>query len=92
MFVVFLVVYSYQAIYVLDGHSQSPGLLYWEALYYIFVGIYTKDLFLFGIFTLRNSVGPMIVVVFLIRAVAWTQNYVQRNFRPLVKYISATQI
>ncbi|KAL2783242.1 hypothetical protein BJX66DRAFT_349676 [Aspergillus keveii] len=92
MFVVFLVVYSYQAIYVLDGHSQSPGLLYWEALHHIFVGIYTKDLFLFGIFTLRNSVGPMIVVVFLIGAVAWTQNYVQRNFRPLVKYISATQI
>ncbi|KAL4862443.1 hypothetical protein BDV12DRAFT_190427 [Aspergillus spectabilis] len=92
MFSVFLVVYSYQAIYILDGDPGSPGLLYWEALHHIFVGIYTKDLFLLGLFALQKAVGPVIIVVLLLGAVALTQNYAQRKFRPLIRYISATHI
>jgi hypothetical protein len=89
MFAVFLIVYSYQAIYVLDGDPQSPGLLYWEALHQIFVGIYTKDIFLIGLFALQNTVGPAMIATLLLGGVALTQSYIHRNFGPLVKYISA---
>ncbi|KAL4961370.1 putative DUF221 membrane protein [Aspergillus stella-maris] len=89
MFAIFLLVYSYQAIYVLGGDPQSPGVLYWEALHQIFVGLYTKNMFLIGLFALQNNVGPMVVAILLLGGVALTQRYVRRNFGPLVKYISA---
>ncbi|KAL4935831.1 hypothetical protein BDV06DRAFT_217130 [Aspergillus oleicola] len=89
MFAIFLLVYSYQAIYVLGGDPQSPGVLYWEALHQIFVGLYTKNMFLIGLFALQNNVGPMVVALLLLGGVALTQSYVRRNFGPLVKYISA---
>jgi hypothetical protein len=58
MFIVFLITYSYQVIYVAESESQGNGLLYWEALHHVFVGIYTLNIFLLGLFFLRKAFGP----------------------------------
>lgn len=92
MFTLFLFVHSYQAIYVLETKKDTAGMLYWEALNHLFVGIYTMNLFLLGLFVLRNALGPAILAFFLIFGVALVQNYVKRNFRPLMRYISASKL
>ena len=89
MFGLFLIVHSYQAIYVLETNQDTAGLLYWEALNHLFVGIYTLNLFLLGLFILRNAFGPTIFTAFLIAGVALVQSYIQENFRPLMRYVSA---
>lgn len=92
MFGLFLIVHSYQAIYVLETKKDTAGLLYWEALNHLFVGIYTMNLFLLGLFVLRNALGPTILASFLIVGIALVQSYVQRHFRPLMRYISASNL
>lgn len=89
MFGLFLMVHSYQAIYVLETNKDTAGLLYWEALNHLFVGIYTMNLFLLGLFIVQNALGPTIIAAFLIVGVALVQSYVQKNFRPLMRYVSA---
>ena len=89
MFGLFLIAHSYQAIYVLETNKDTAGLLYWEALNHLFVGIYTMNLFLLGLFVLRNALGPTILASFLIVGVALVQSYVQKIFHPLMRYISA---
>jgi hypothetical protein len=91
MFGVFLVVHSYQAIYVLETEIDTAGMLYWEALNHIFVGIYTMDLFLIGLFVLRNALGPSVVAAVLLVASALIHNHVRTRMRPLVKFASATR-
>jgi hypothetical protein len=54
----FLILYSYQATYVLESDRETFGLLYWEAVNYLFAGIYTMDLCRIGLFALQNAVGP----------------------------------
>ena len=92
IFGLFLVVHSYQAIYVLETKRDTAGLLYWEALNHLFVGVYTMNLFLLGLFVLLNALGPTILAFFLVVGVALIHSYVQRNFRPLVRYISASNL
>ena len=87
IFGLFLVVHSYQAIYVLKTKRDTAGLLYWEALNHFFVGIYTMNLFLIGLFVLLNALGPTILAFFLVVSIALIQSNVQRNFRPLMRYI-----
>lgn len=76
LFGLFLVVHSYQAIYVLETNVKTAGLLYWEALNHQFVGTYTMNLFLIGLFILRNAIGPTILAAFLFVGVALVQKYV----------------
>ena len=47
------------------------------------------NLFLLGLFILRNALGPTVIAAFLIVGVALVQSYVQKNFRPLMRYVSA---
>lgn len=92
IFGLFLIVHSYQAIYVIKTKRDTAGLLYWEALNHLFVGIYTMNLFLLGLFVLRNALGPTILASFLITGVALVQSYIQRNFGPSMRYISASNL
>ena len=89
MFGLFLIVHSYQAIYVLETNKDTAGLLYWEALNHLFVGIYTMNFFLLGLFILRNALGPTFFAVLFIVGVTLVQSYVQKYFHPLMRYVSA---
>ncbi|KAE8372671.1 hypothetical protein BDV26DRAFT_285761 [Aspergillus bertholletiae] len=91
MFGVFLIVHSYQAIYVLETEIDTAGMLYWEALNNIFVGIYTMDLFLIGLFVLQNALGPSVVATVLLVASALIHNNVRTRLHPLVKFLSANR-
>jgi hypothetical protein len=87
-FKVFLILYSYQATYVLESDKETSGLLYWEAVNYLFVGIYTMDLCLIGLFALQNAVGPTIMAATLLLGVAMVHKHLRSNFSPLIHYIS----
>lgn len=50
------------------------------------------NLFLLGLFVLLNTLGPTILAFFLVVGVALIQSYMQRNFRPLMRYISASNL
>jgi hypothetical protein len=86
MFIVFLITYSYQVIYVAESESQGNGLLYWEALHHVFVGIYILNIFLLGLFFLRKAFGPAIVATALLFGVGLTQFHVQKRIRPLMRF------
>ncbi|KAL2847260.1 hypothetical protein BJY01DRAFT_234338 [Aspergillus pseudoustus] len=86
MFTVFLITYSYQVIYVAEPNIQGNGLLYWEALHHVFVGIYTMNIFLLGLFFLRKAFGPAIVATALLFGVGLTQFHVQQRIRPLMRF------
>lgn len=90
VFGLFLIVHAYQVIYVLETKKETAGWLYWEALNHLFVGIYTMNLFLLGLFILRNALGPAIITSFIILGVALVHNYIRRIFYPLMRYISAS--
>jgi hypothetical protein len=86
-FKVFLILYSYQATYVLESNRETSGLLYWEAVNYLFVGIYTMDLCLIGLFALQHAVGPTIMTVILLLGVAIVHQHTRTNFAPLIYYL-----
>ncbi|KAB8242965.1 hypothetical protein BDV35DRAFT_399650 [Aspergillus flavus] len=88
MFTIFLVVYSYQIFFVFESSIDTAGLLYWEALNHVFVGIYTMNLFLLGLFILRNAFGPAALAAGLLVAVTLVQLHAHKTFKYLVKYIS----
>lgn len=78
-------------IYILGAKEDTAGLLYWEALNQLFVGVYTMDLFLIGLFILQNVLGPMIVAIILLAGSALVQNYVRTKLHPLIKFVSASR-
>ncbi|PYH75622.1 DUF221 membrane protein [Aspergillus uvarum CBS 121591] len=84
------VTYAYQVIYVLESPVGTAGLLYWEALQHLFVGVYTLDLFLVGLFMLRDAYGPAVLAAVILALVAGLQYYSHQHFRPLVHYLSAS--
>ncbi|KAL6234843.1 hypothetical protein BDW75DRAFT_251292 [Aspergillus navahoensis] len=87
-FKVFLIIYSYQATYVLESDRETSGLLYWEPVNSLFVGIYTMDLCLIGLFALQNAVGPTIMAATLLLGVAVVHKHVRSNLSPFINYIS----
>ncbi|KAB8227890.1 putative DUF221 membrane protein [Aspergillus alliaceus] len=91
VFGVFLVVHSYQAIYVHETEKDTAGMLYWESLNQLFVGIYTMDLFLIGIFVLGNALGPSVVAAVLLVASALVHNHVRTRLHSLVKFASTSR-
>ncbi|KAE8410528.1 hypothetical protein BDV36DRAFT_307131 [Aspergillus pseudocaelatus] len=90
-FGIFLIAHAYQSIYILEANEDTAGLLYWEALNQLFVGVYTMDLFLIGLFILRDVLGPMIVAIILLAGSALVQNYVRTKLHPLIKFVSASK-
>jgi hypothetical protein len=88
MFAIFRVVYSYQAIYVLEIREDTAGLLYWDALNNVFIGLYTLDLFLVGLFALRNAVGPTLLAAASFVGTGLVQHYARNVFYLLVHYAS----
>ncbi|RAL06473.1 putative DUF221 membrane protein [Aspergillus homomorphus CBS 101889] len=84
------VTYAYQVIYVMESPVDTAGLLYWEALQHLFVGVYTLDLFLVGLFMLRDAYGPAVLAAVILALVAALQYYSHQHFRPLVHYLSAS--
>ena len=91
VFGILLITHAYQSIYILEANEDTAGLLYWEALNQLFVGVYTMDLFLIGLFILRNVLGPMIVAIILLAGSALVQNYVRTKLHPLIKFVSASK-
>ncbi|KAE8396957.1 hypothetical protein BDV37DRAFT_277282 [Aspergillus pseudonomiae] len=91
VFGILLITHTYQSIYILGTKEDTAGLLYWEALNQLFVGVYTMDLFLIGLFILQNVLGPMIVAIILLAGSALVQNYVRTKLHPLIKFVSASR-
>ncbi|RAL03038.1 putative DUF221 membrane protein [Aspergillus ibericus CBS 121593] len=50
VFAVLWLVYVYQAVYVLDTDVETAGLLCWQSLNHLFLGAYTMNIFLVGLF------------------------------------------
>jgi hypothetical protein len=75
-------------MYVLESDRETSELLYWEAVNYLFLGIYTMDLCLIGLFALQNAVGPTIVTATLLLGVAMVHKHIRSNLSPLIQYIS----
>lgn len=71
-----------------ESSIDTAGLLYWEVLNHVFVGIYTMNLFLLGLFILRNAFGPAALAAGLLVAVTLVQLHAHKTFKYLVKYIS----
>ncbi|KAL5361412.1 hypothetical protein BJX96DRAFT_84597 [Aspergillus floccosus] len=90
VFAVLWLVYAYQAVYVLDTDVETAGLLYWQALNHLFLGAYTMNIFLVGLFVLRGAIGPTAVTLVITIGVTLVQMYIRRTFRRLVKYSSAS--
>lgn len=84
----FLIIYSYQATYVLKSDRETSGLLYWEAVNYLFVGIYTIDLCLISLFALQSAAGPSITAATLLLGVAMVHKHLRSNLSPLINYLS----
>lgn len=90
VFALLWLVYAYQAVYVLDTDVETAGLLYWQSLNHLFLGVYTMNLFLVGLFVLRGAIGPTAVTFALTIGVTFVQRYIRRTFHRLVKYSSAS--
>lgn len=90
MFGILWVVYAYQNLYVLEAAVETAGMLYWETLQQLFVGIYTLDLFLFGLFLLKGTLGPAVFAAIMLGLVAVVQYHLHSRSRPLVLYLSAS--
>ncbi|RDH26183.1 hypothetical protein BDQ94DRAFT_176579 [Aspergillus welwitschiae] len=90
VFGLFGIAYAYQIIYVLESTVETAGMLYWEALQQLFVGIYTLDLFLVGLFILRNAYGPAVLAAVVLALVAALQYHSHQRCRPLVQFLSAS--
>ncbi|EHA21849.1 hypothetical protein ASPNIDRAFT_124357, partial [Aspergillus niger ATCC 1015] len=88
MFGILWVVYAYQNLYVLEAAVETAGMLYWETLQQLFVGIYTLDLFLFGLFLLKGTLGPAVFAAIMLGLVAVVQYHLHSRSRPLVLYLS----
>ncbi|KAL2005534.1 hypothetical protein VTN00DRAFT_2745 [Thermoascus crustaceus] len=89
MFGLFWFAYSKKFIYILEAPVDTGGLLYWRSLHQLFIGLYTAELSLFGLFMLRDALGQAILMALAFVATILTQYVVFRGYASFVKYLSA---
>ncbi|KAH8809337.1 hypothetical protein F5884DRAFT_795356 [Xylogone sp. PMI_703] len=65
LFLVYLA-YRYNLLYVYDSEFDTRGLCYPRALKQTLVGLYLAEICLFGLFTIANAFGPVVIIVGLL--------------------------
>lgn len=91
VFMAFWLAYSKKFIYVLEAPIDTGGILYWRALHQLFVGLYTAELSLIGLFWLRGSFGQLIILAFAMMATILTQYVIFRGYASLTMYLSVNR-
>jgi hypothetical protein len=91
VFGLFWIGYSKRFIYALESPVDTGGLLYWRALHQLFVGLYTAELCLFGLFMLRSALIQAILMAFAFGVTVLIQYVVCKNYASLVMHLSVSQ-
>ncbi|RFU29431.1 hypothetical protein B7463_g6882, partial [Scytalidium lignicola] len=58
--------YRYNILYVYDSEFDTRGLCYPRALKQSIIGLYFAEICLFGLFTIQNAFGPVVIIVGLL--------------------------
>lgn len=57
------IVWKYNLLYVFDSTIDSKGLFYPQALFHLIIGLYMAEICLVGLFALKKSFGPVVMMV-----------------------------
>lgn len=83
-------IYRYNLIYVYDTGPDSKGLFYPRALMQLMTGLYIAEVCLIGLFALKSSFGPLLLMVIFLVFTALVHISLSEAMTPLLNKLPRT--
>ncbi|EAQ91677.1 hypothetical protein CHGG_03612 [Chaetomium globosum CBS 148.51] len=83
-------IYRYNLIYVYDTGPDSKGLFYPRALMQLMTGLYIAEICLIGLFALKSSVGPLLLMAIFLGFTALVHISLSEAMTPLLNKLPRT--
>ncbi|QSZ31910.1 hypothetical protein DSL72_001479 [Monilinia vaccinii-corymbosi] len=77
----------YNMFFVLSNTVDTKGLAYAKALQQLMVGVYISELCLIGLFAIKITIGPLVLVSVLLFFTATYHGVMRHALKPLITYI-----
>ncbi|KAI8876936.1 DUF221-domain-containing protein [Backusella circina FSU 941] len=78
----------YQFLYVYELDFETGGRAYPKAIRHVYVGLFTSELTLIGLFAIRkNARGQLVLMVITFIVTIFVLAYYERAYQPLFKYL-----
>ncbi|KAI2603260.1 DUF221-domain-containing protein [Hypoxylon fragiforme] len=81
--------YRYNLLFVIQPKIDTKGQAYTLALQHLLTGIYIAELSLFGLFVMRTSTGPSIIIVILLIVTVLYNVLMNKYLAPLEQFLPA---
>lgn len=79
--------YRYNLLFVYDLDIDTKGLVYPRALQHLLTGIYLAEICMIGLFTIKEAIGPLIIMVFYTILTILAHISLNDMLRPLMNFL-----
>jgi hypothetical protein len=81
-------VYLYQFLYVYELEFETAGRAFPRAIRHVYVGLFTSELTLVGLFAIRKgATGQLVLMIITLVLTVFSLAYYDKAFKPLFKYL-----